>query len=90
MLANVYEESGERFPFEEVRRYAARRKRDRFTREMLGEYLHHFGIELFTDAFLCVDATTPAVRLQQVAKIGSSPEFRLDQVAMDLPWQHDL
>ena len=83
----VFEESGERFPFEAVERYTSRRKRDRFTREMLGDYLHHFGIELFTDAFFCVDATTPAVRLQQVTKIHSLPEFTLEQVAAGLPWQ---
>jgi len=62
-------------------------ERDRFTREMLARYLHHFGIELLTDAFLCVDATTPAVRLQQVTKIISSPEFSLDQVTAGLPWR---
>jgi len=83
----VFEESGERFPFEEVEHYTSRRKRDRFTREMLARYLHHFGIELRTDAFLCVDATTPAVRLQQVTKIISSPEFTLDQVTAGLPWR---
>jgi hypothetical protein len=86
----VFEESGERFPFEEVERYTSRRKRDRFTREMLARYLHHFGIELFTHAFLCVDATTPAVRLQQVTRIITSPEFTLDEVAAGFPWRHDL
>ena len=86
----AFEESGERFPFEEVERYTSRRKRDRFTREMLTRYLHHFGIELFTDAFLCVDATTPAIRLQQVTRIQSSPEFTLDEVAAGLPWRRDL
>jgi hypothetical protein len=85
----VFEESGDRFPFEEVERYTLRRKRDRFTREMLARYLHHFGIELFTGASLCVDATTPAVRLQQVTKISSSPEFTLDQVTAGLPWRRD-
>jgi len=85
----VFEESGERFPFEEVERYTLRRKRDRFTREMLARYLHHFGIELFTDAFLCVDATTPAVRLEQVTGIHSCPVFTLDQVAAGLPWRRD-
>jgi hypothetical protein len=85
----VFEESGGRFRFEEVEHYTLRRKRDRFTRKMLGEYLHHFRIELFTDAFLCVDASTPAVRLQQVTKIRSLPEFTLEQIAGDLPWQRD-
>jgi hypothetical protein len=86
----VFEESGERFPFEEVERYTSRRKRDRFTREMLGAYLRHFGIEMFTDAFLCVDATTPAVRLQQVTKVLSSQDFTLEQVAAGVPWQREM
>jgi hypothetical protein len=85
----VFEESGERFPFEEVERYTSRRKRDRFTRQMLARYLHHFGIELFTDAFLRVDATTPAVRLQRVTKVWSSPEFTLNEVTAGLPWRRD-
>ena len=84
----VFEESGERFTFEEVERYTLRPKRDRFTREMLARYLHYFGIELFTDDFLYVDATTPAVRLQQVTKvIRSMPEYTLDQVVAGLPWR---
>ena len=73
----VFEESGERFPFEEVDRYTLPRKRDRFTPDMLRGYINHFGIELFRDDFLRVDPTTPAVRLQQVTKIQSSPEFTL-------------
>jgi hypothetical protein len=56
---------------------------------MLARYLHHFEIEVFRDNFLQVDATTPAVRLQQVTKIQSSPEFTLDQVAAGLPWRRE-
>ncbi len=55
--------------------------------EPLARYLHHFGIELFSDAFLQVGATTPAVRLQQVTRFQSPPEFTLDQVAAGLPWR---
>src|SRR5215471_12011382 len=45
-----------------------RRKRDRFTRQMLSEYLHHFGIAL-EDVFLRIDPSTPAARLQRVTPI---------------------
>ena len=62
----VFSESGERYPFEQVERYAARRKRDRFTGEMLRDYLRHFGVDVFTDDFLRVDTATPAIRLQQI------------------------
>jgi hypothetical protein len=83
----IFEESGERFPFEQVSRYGERRKRDRFTREMLHDYLREFGIELFSDGFLRVDAALPAVRLQQRTKIWHTPEFTLEQVVAGVPWQ---
>ena len=83
-------ESGERYPFEQIKRYAERRKRDRFTGDMLRDYLRHFGIELNTDEFLRVDATTPAVRLQQVTKVWHAPEFALEEVVAGAPWQRRL
>lgn len=84
----VFEESGERYPFEQIERYAERRKQDRFTREMLCDYLRHFGAELITDEFLRVEAATPAVRLQQVTNIWHTPEYTLEQVVAGVPWQH--
>lgn len=83
----IFEESGVRYPFEQVERYRARRRQDRFTGEMLHDYLRHFGVELFTDAFLCVSAETPAVRLQQVTNVHHTPEFTLEQVVAGVPWQ---
>jgi hypothetical protein len=85
----LFEESGERFPFEEVDRYTLLRKRDRFTPDMLHRYLNHFGIELFRDEFLRVDPTTPAVRLQQVTNLWSCAEFTLEQVIAGVPWRRD-
>ena len=82
-----FEESGERFPFEQVERYAESRKRDRFTREMLCEYLREFGVELFADEFFCVNSASPAVRLQRITKLWSTPEFTLEEVVAGLPWQ---
>jgi hypothetical protein len=82
----VFEESGERHPFEQSDRYAARRKRDRFTPDMLRDYLHHFTVELFADDFLCVGPATPAVRLQQTTNTGVTPDFTLEQVVTGLPW----
>lgn len=83
----IFEESGLRYPFEQVERYSVRRIRDRFTGEMLRDYLRHFGVELFTDEFLCVSASTPAVRLQQVTNVCHTPEFTLEQVVAGVPWQ---
>jgi hypothetical protein len=83
----IFEESGVRYPFEQVERYSGRRRRDRFTSEMLRDYLRHFGVELFTDEFLCVSAETPAVRLQQVTNVQDTREFTLAQVVAGVPWQ---
>ena len=74
-------ESGERDPFEQIERFAERRKRHRFTQDMLRDGLRHFGIELNTDEFLRLDAATRAVRLQQVTKVWHTPKFTLEQ-----PW----
>jgi hypothetical protein len=83
----IFSETGERYPFEQIERYSAWRKRNRFTREMLRDYLRHFGIELFADEFLHVDAGSPAVRLQQVTNVWHAPEYTLEQVVAGVPWQ---
>jgi hypothetical protein len=83
----TFEESGERFPFEQIARYEEPRKRDRFTREMLRDYLREFGIELFSDDFLRIDAASPAVQLQRRTKVWHTPEFSLEQVVAGVPWQ---
>ncbi|WP_224368839.1 hypothetical protein [Hyalangium versicolor] len=47
----VFGHSGEPFPFEQVEKYQARRLRDRFTFEMLKDYLHHLGLAPFNEDF---------------------------------------
>ena len=47
----VFGHSGEPFPFEQVEQYQARRVRDRFTFEMLKDYLHHLGLSPFEEDF---------------------------------------
>ena len=47
----VFEQEGEPFPFEQVEKYQARRVRDRFTFEMLKDYLHHLGLAPFEEDF---------------------------------------
>src|SRR5262249_15624035 len=80
----VFSESGEWNPFEQIERYAERRRRDCFTREMLHTYLQHFGIEALTDELLHVDAGSPLVCLQQVTNVWHTPEYTLDQVVAAL------
>jgi hypothetical protein len=47
----VFEQEGEPFPFEHVEQYQARRVRDRFTFEMLKDYLRHLGLSPFEEDF---------------------------------------
>jgi hypothetical protein len=76
----VFEESGERYPFEKPGFYTLTRKRDRFTRELLAEYLAHFGLEPFSDSFYHVSPEHPAVLLEDEARWPSRPpEFTLDE-----------
>jgi hypothetical protein len=47
----VFDEFGEPFPFEQREKYQERRVKDRFTFEMLKEYLHHLGLSPFEEGF---------------------------------------
>ena len=47
----VFGQSGEPFAFEQVERYQERRVRDRFTFEMLKDYLRHLGLSPFEEDF---------------------------------------
>lgn len=44
-------QTGEPFPFEQLERYQARKVRDRFTFDMLKDYLHHLGLSPFEEDF---------------------------------------
>lgn len=45
----VFETSGDPFPFEELGRYKARRKRDRFPPQLLWQYLQEMGVPRLSD-----------------------------------------
>jgi hypothetical protein len=47
----VFGQSGEPFPFEKLEQYQARRVRDRFTFDMLKDYLRHLGLHPFEEDF---------------------------------------
>jgi hypothetical protein len=47
----VFDQFGEPFPFEKVEQYQARRVRDRFTLDLLKEYLRHLGLSPFEEDF---------------------------------------
>jgi hypothetical protein len=84
----VFEESGPRYPFEKPGQYQLPRKRDRFTRELLVEYLRQFGLAPLADAFYDVSATRPAVLLESQRRWHHlPPEFTLEEAAAGLPWK---
>jgi hypothetical protein len=82
----VFDQSGEPFPFERVECYTEKRKRDRFSRQLLEEYLGHFGIRPFEDGFLIADEGRPAILLQQVRPVVKMREFSLEEVVAGVPW----
>ncbi len=47
----VFDQFGEPFPFEKLEQYQARKVRDRFTFDMLKEYLRHLGLSPFEEDF---------------------------------------
>jgi len=47
----VFDQEGEPFAFEQVEKYQERRVRDRFTFEMLKDYLRHLGLSPFEEDF---------------------------------------
>jgi hypothetical protein len=54
----VFEEEGEPFSFEQVEQYQARRVRDRFTFDMLKDYLRHLGLFPFDEDFYMPPGST--------------------------------
>jgi hypothetical protein len=64
----VFDQSGEPFPFEQVEQYRARRVRERFTFEMLKDYLRHLGLSPFEEDFYM----PPGSRAWLVQKTGPS------------------
>ena len=61
---------------EKLDAYERSRKRDRFTRELLEEYLQHFGIRpFFEDDFFVVTATAPAILLERPPWPNEPPDF---------------
>jgi hypothetical protein len=83
----VFEQSGEPFDFEDRSRYSATRKRDRFDRDLLTQYLEHFGLRPFSDSFYLVSPESPAVILEAKQRWEAAvPEFTLAEVKAGKPW----
>jgi hypothetical protein len=78
----VFDQSGEPFPFETLEQYQARRVRDRFTFDMLREYLRHLGLSPFEEDFYLpegapawlVEKTGPLVRARKQYTLAEARE----------------
>lgn len=83
-----FSETGARFEFEKPERYSVPKKRDRFPRALLEEYLRHFDLAPFSDDFYRVSPDHPAVMLDCCRRwLNPVPEFSLQEVLAGLPWQ---
>ena len=85
----VFSQFGEAFPFEDLGAYSARRKRDRFSRELFTAYLSEFGLEPFEESFYSVSESTPIVLATRIEnwRGRGPPEFTLAEVREGVPWR---
>jgi hypothetical protein len=76
----AFEAAGETQPFEEVARYSSRLARDRFTPEMLANYLKALGIRAFEQDFYCPEGRE-AILIEKSGPIApAAREFQLADV----------
>ncbi|MCE9527553.1 MAG: hypothetical protein K8R36_16045 [Planctomycetales bacterium] len=64
--------------FEQLERYTARQIRDRFTSEMLDEYLRHFGIQFFSPDFYELPQPAYLISKEGPCAVGMK-EYSLDE-----------
>lgn len=75
----VFDQLGQPFPFEKVEQYQARRVKDRFTFDMLKEYLGHLGLSPFEADFYLPEGA-PAWLVEKTGPaIPSHEEYTLAQ-----------
>ena len=80
----VFDQFGEPFPFEKLEQYQARRLRDRFTFDMLQEYLHHLGLSPFEESFYLPDGA-PAWLVEKTGPlVRARKEYTLAEAREDL------
>jgi hypothetical protein len=78
----AFDQFGEPFSFEKLEQYQARRVRDRFTFDMLQEYLRHLGLSPFEESFYLpegapswlVEKTGPLVRARKECTLTEARE----------------
>lgn len=76
----VFEESGTPFPFERREQYARKRERDRFTLDLLREYLGHLGLAPFEEDFY-LPGGAPAWLVERTGPVlPTHREYTLEEV----------
>jgi hypothetical protein len=73
--------NGKPFDFEQLERYKAKQIRDRFTPEMLDEYLRHFGIRFFSPDFYNVPQPAYLIAKEGPCAVGLK-EFSLEEARL--------
>ncbi|WP_317054824.1 hypothetical protein [Roseovarius rhodophyticola] len=82
----VFEQFGEPFDFENTSSFSARRKKDRFTPEMLATNLSHFQIDDIGEGLFEDGPTLPGILLsREVPKTVMTYSF--EEVQNGLPWK---
>jgi hypothetical protein len=79
----VFGQSGEPFPFEKLEQYQARRVRDRFTFDMLKEYLRHLGLSPFEEDFYLPEGAPAWLVERKGPVLPNHHEYTLAQVQED-------
>jgi hypothetical protein len=80
----VFDQFGEPFPFEKLKQYQSRRVRDRFTFDMLAEYLRHLGLSPFEEGFYLPEGA-PAWLVEKTGPVVSThEEYTLAQARKSL------
>jgi hypothetical protein len=79
----VFGQSGQPFPFEQLEQYQARRVRDRFTFDMLEEYLHHLGLSPFEEDFYLPNGAPAWLVERKGPVLPNQKEYTLAQARED-------
>ena len=79
----AFDQFGEPFPFEKVEQYQARRTRDRFTFDMLKEYLQHLGLSPFEENFYLPEEALAWLVEKTGPVVPNHEEFTLAQARKD-------
>jgi hypothetical protein len=79
----VFTARGTPFPFEDLQQYNKRKVRDRFTLELLADYLHHLGVRAFDEDFYRTSPDRPAIFIEKKGPVAPNlREYSLEEVQL--------